>query len=55
MKKEKIIDSLENRKAKILFDLCENDKIYMPEIIAQMVMELRGLTKILRLLNNGEV
>jgi len=51
---KKIIKRLEDRKAQLWFELCEDDRIYIPEVIAQMVFEIRQITKMLNLLNEGE-
>jgi hypothetical protein len=52
--KERIIERLENRKAELLYQLCEDERIYIPEIIAQMVMEVREITRILKMFKDME-
>ena len=48
--KAKIIDMLKERRAEILQVLCERDDIYHRDIIFQLVSELRGTTKLIKLL-----
>jgi hypothetical protein len=50
----KQLDALDTRRAQLLFDICENDKIWMPELILGMVQEIRSITKIIRILKGGD-
>ena len=46
--KEKLegqIEILNDERARILQTLCENDKLYIPEIILQIVFRARSITK----------
>jgi hypothetical protein len=52
--KERIIERLENRKAELLYQLCEDERIYIPEVIAQTVFEIREITRILKFLKEEE-
>lgn len=49
-----LIEQLKNRKAEILYTICENEKVYIPEIIYHFVVELRQITKLIKLLEGGE-
>ncbi len=47
---EKKIEELDNRRAQILQALCEEDRIFIPELILGLVHEVRSITKVLRIL-----
>ncbi len=47
-KLETTIERLEAERAQILHAICEDDQIYLPEVILQLVQRIRSLTKTLR-------
>jgi len=52
--KEKIkkqIEVLNNERAKMLQIICEDDKLYVPEIILNIVFRVRSITKTIQSLN----
>lgn len=59
---EKEIEQLDNERAQILQDLCVNERIFLPEIILQLVNRARAITRTIISLkgilgnieNNGE-
>jgi hypothetical protein len=51
---KKQLDALDTRRAQILYEICENEKLWMPEIILGMVHEIRSITRIIRILKGGE-
>jgi len=51
---DKKIEALESRRSYLLFQICENDGLFIPEIILGMVQEIRGITKILKILKGGK-
>lgn len=46
------IDQLDTRRAQILQVLCEDDKVYHPEVLISLINEIRGITKILKILKS---
>ena len=53
MTEKEIENKMEQRKAEILYILCENDKIYHPQLISDLVSEVRAITKIIKLLKEN--
>ena len=49
----KKIDEFENRRAHLLQALCEDERIYIPEVLLNMVSEIRSITKIMKMLKGG--
>jgi len=48
---ENLKKELINKRSEILFALCEDESIYHPQIIHQLVMDLRSITKLLKLID----
>jgi hypothetical protein len=44
------LEELDSRRAEILFELCNNDKLWIPEIIMGLVSEARSITKLIRMI-----
>ena len=49
----KQINALDTRRAEILYAICENERIYLPEIILSLVQEVRSITRILKVLRHS--
>jgi len=50
----KKIEALDNRRAQILYSLCEDERLFMPEVILGLVHEIRSITKILKILKGED-
>lgn len=48
------IEKLDNRRAQILFHLCEDNSLSNPDIILSLVHEIRGITNILKILRKSK-
>lgn len=49
----KKIEELDTRRAQILCTLCEDDRVFYPEVILGLVHEIRGITRILKILKGN--
>lgn len=47
---KKQIEKLDNRRSEILYALCENAKIFHPELLLSLIQEVRAITRILKAL-----
>ena len=50
---EEIVLEIRRRRADLIFDLFEEDKTFHPDVIFRIVMEIRSLTKILKLIEKN--
>ena len=50
---EKKIKELDDQRARLLYDLCEDNKIYHPQIILGLVQEIRSITSVLKILRGA--
>lgn len=48
--KEKVVQDLKQKRADLLYQLCHDNTIYMPEIILGMVNEAKSITGILKIM-----
>lgn len=51
------INGLVNRRAELLFRICEDQRLYHPDAIMNLVHEVRSITQVLKILKgetNGE-
>jgi len=49
---KQMIDALDNERAQILQTLCEDEKVYLPEVLLQLVSRARSITKTIAVLNS---
>jgi len=54
MKIQDIINELNNKKAELLYTICEDEKVYHPEILIQLVYEVRSIIKLLKMIKEEE-
>lgn len=52
-KVQKEIDKLDNQRAILLKELCENTKLFHPEAILGLVHEVRSITRVLKILKEA--
>jgi len=53
MNQEKMIEMLDEKRAKLLETICEDITFYNPHLINNTVIEIRTITKILKEFKNG--
>jgi hypothetical protein len=52
---QEIVIELDNQRAALLWDICENDKLYLPELILNKVHQIRNITKMLKKLGINDI
>jgi len=48
---ENLRKELINKRSEILFALCEDESVFHPQVIHQLVVDLRSITKLLKLID----
>ena len=51
---KKLLDNIRKRRAEILYALCEDYQVYIPQIIVGLVNEIRSLTKIIKIIEGKD-
>lgn len=51
---DKFIEELDTRRAQLLQAICEDDNLWHPNIILQLVGEIRSVTKMIKMLKGAE-
>lgn len=49
-----LIAKFEEKRAELLHMLCEDERIFIPEVIFQIVTDIRSITKLLKVLRGDE-
>lgn len=49
--KEELIKKLEEERDRLLYELCNDEKVYYPEVILHTVYQIRSITQLLRFIN----
>ena len=44
------IKQIESHRSNLIYNLIESDKVYMPEVLITLVHEIRGVSKVLKIL-----
>jgi len=48
---ENLKEELINKRSQLLYTLCEDESVFHPQVIHQLVIDLRSITKILKMIN----